>query len=292
MGFPSICIVYVLWCPRGLQAHVFESCPQFECWLGFLNRGNRFLAAGSRRRARLTMAYSRVVAACAERKELWQDPDFPATQTSVFYHQTPPFTFSWRRPKVRQLQTGGTGSREEGREGKGERVEVQWKDEERLGSPKPLPLGPYVASSCAVRDGRREEDLVQNPVFIREDSPHFDIVHGKLVLCFRCRPVWVISGGLVIMIAMPPLLRVTFSLAAKEQVSWLEAAWLPEVMSCVSFCLAGDWMCGVGRAEDGRRDKREEAGWTLRYVSVINMRACKVAVRHQQCRGCGSLAAR
>lgn len=68
------------------------------------------------------MAFSRVVAACAERKELWQDPDFPATQTSVFYHQTPPFTFSWRRPK----------------------------------------------------------DLVQNPVFIREDSPHFDIVHGKL----------------------------------------------------------------------------------------------------------------
>lgn len=61
------------------------------------------------------MAYSRVVAACAERKELWQDPDFPATQTSVFYHQTPPFTFSWRRPKVRRAAERD-GAREGGRE--------------------------------------------------------------------------------------------------------------------------------------------------------------------------------
>lgn len=74
----------------------------------------------SRRRARLTMAYSRVVAACAERKELWQDPDFPATQTSVFYHQTPPFTFSWRRPKVRQAE-----GKEGAREGRGSRLEFK-----------------------------------------------------------------------------------------------------------------------------------------------------------------------
>lgn len=42
--------------------------------------------------------YSRVTKACTERGELWEDPDFPASQTSVFYHQTPPFTFTWRRP--------------------------------------------------------------------------------------------------------------------------------------------------------------------------------------------------
>ncbi|MPC39798.1 hypothetical protein E2C01_033347 [Portunus trituberculatus] len=34
----------MLWGPRGLQAHVFESCPQSECRLGFLTRGNSFLA--------------------------------------------------------------------------------------------------------------------------------------------------------------------------------------------------------------------------------------------------------
>jgi len=34
------------------------------------------------------------------REELWQDPDFPATQSSVFYHQKPPFNFVWKRPKV------------------------------------------------------------------------------------------------------------------------------------------------------------------------------------------------
>ncbi|MPC28104.1 hypothetical protein E2C01_021299 [Portunus trituberculatus] len=32
------------WGPRGLQAHGFESCPRSECRLGFLTRGNGFLA--------------------------------------------------------------------------------------------------------------------------------------------------------------------------------------------------------------------------------------------------------
>ncbi|MPC92387.1 hypothetical protein E2C01_087475 [Portunus trituberculatus] len=36
---------YMLWGPRGLQAHGFESCPRSECRLGFLTRGNGFLAA-------------------------------------------------------------------------------------------------------------------------------------------------------------------------------------------------------------------------------------------------------
>lgn len=36
---------------------------------------------------------------CLKRGDLWQDPDFPAIQTSVFYHQKPPFNFTWKRPK-------------------------------------------------------------------------------------------------------------------------------------------------------------------------------------------------
>lgn len=43
--------------------------------------------------------YERVRRYCASRGELWEDPDFPAMQTSVFYHQTPPFAFVWRRPR-------------------------------------------------------------------------------------------------------------------------------------------------------------------------------------------------
>ncbi|MPD01610.1 hypothetical protein E2C01_097144 [Portunus trituberculatus] len=38
----------VLWGPSGLQAHGFESCPRSECRLGFLTRGNGFLAARTR----------------------------------------------------------------------------------------------------------------------------------------------------------------------------------------------------------------------------------------------------
>ncbi|XP_022235226.1 calpain-C-like, partial [Limulus polyphemus] len=37
--------------------------------------------------------------ACLKRGELFEDPDFPTVQSSVFYHQTPPFQFVWKRPK-------------------------------------------------------------------------------------------------------------------------------------------------------------------------------------------------
>lgn len=43
--------------------------------------------------------YERIRRACLKRSELWEDPDFTATQASVFYHQTPPFQFQWKRPK-------------------------------------------------------------------------------------------------------------------------------------------------------------------------------------------------
>uniref|UniRef100_A0A0K8T558 Calpain catalytic domain-containing protein n=2 Tax=Lygus hesperus TaxID=30085 RepID=A0A0K8T558_LYGHE len=36
---------------------------------------------------------------CGKKSELWEDPEFPAVQSSVFYHQTPPFQFHWKRPK-------------------------------------------------------------------------------------------------------------------------------------------------------------------------------------------------
>ncbi|KAF4521341.1 hypothetical protein B566_EDAN006928, partial [Ephemera danica] len=42
--------------------------------------------------------FERIRRACVKRGELWEDPDFPATQSSVFYHQTPPFQFVWKRP--------------------------------------------------------------------------------------------------------------------------------------------------------------------------------------------------
>ncbi|XP_034941713.1 calpain-C isoform X2 [Chelonus insularis] len=43
--------------------------------------------------------YERIKRTCLKRSELWEDPVFPATQASVFYHQTPPFQFQWKRPK-------------------------------------------------------------------------------------------------------------------------------------------------------------------------------------------------
>ncbi|XP_065219426.1 calpain-C [Planococcus citri] len=43
--------------------------------------------------------FDRIKRACLKKGELWEDPDFPATQSSVFYHQKPPFQFTWKRPK-------------------------------------------------------------------------------------------------------------------------------------------------------------------------------------------------
>lgn len=43
--------------------------------------------------------YESIVNHCLKVVQLWEDPEFPAVQSSVFYHQTPPFTFQWKRPQ-------------------------------------------------------------------------------------------------------------------------------------------------------------------------------------------------
>jgi calpain-9 len=48
----------------------------------------------------MSSEFDRLRESCLKRGELWQDPDFPAVQSSIFYHQKPPFSFVWKRPKV------------------------------------------------------------------------------------------------------------------------------------------------------------------------------------------------
>ncbi|XP_041986342.1 calpain-C [Aricia agestis] len=43
--------------------------------------------------------YERIRGTLLQQRQLWEDPDFPAIQPSVFYHQVPPFRFEWRRPR-------------------------------------------------------------------------------------------------------------------------------------------------------------------------------------------------
>lgn len=44
--------------------------------------------------------YDSIVSHCLKTGQHWEDPEFPAVQSSVFYHQTPSFTFQWKRPHV------------------------------------------------------------------------------------------------------------------------------------------------------------------------------------------------
>ena len=46
--------------------------------------------------------YESIVRHLQKTGQLWEDPEFPAVQSSVFYHQTPPFSFQWKRPHVRK----------------------------------------------------------------------------------------------------------------------------------------------------------------------------------------------
>lgn len=45
----------------------------------------------------MTSKYDRIKTDCKKKNVQWEDPDFQAVQTSVFYYQTPPFTFQWKR---------------------------------------------------------------------------------------------------------------------------------------------------------------------------------------------------
>lgn len=51
-----------------------------------------------KRNIEMTSSYERIKSECQKKNVLWEDADFSAVQTSVFYHQTPPFTFQWKRP--------------------------------------------------------------------------------------------------------------------------------------------------------------------------------------------------
>ena len=48
----------------------------------------------------MSSEFERLRESCLKKGELFEDPDFPAVQTSIFYHQKPPFSFVWKRPKV------------------------------------------------------------------------------------------------------------------------------------------------------------------------------------------------
>lgn len=61
--------------------------------------------------------YSALKRACLRRKVLFEDPNFPATDDSLYYKGTPGPTVRWKRPKVsvwsqpelRRAACGGQG---------------------------------------------------------------------------------------------------------------------------------------------------------------------------------------
>ncbi len=47
-----------------------------------------------------TSRYQKIKAECLKEGKLWEDHDFPAVDSSIFYSMAPPRPFAWKRPKV------------------------------------------------------------------------------------------------------------------------------------------------------------------------------------------------
>jgi len=45
-------------------------------------------------------SFDEVKAQCLKEKKLFEDPDFPALDSSIFYSRSPPRPFVWKRPSV------------------------------------------------------------------------------------------------------------------------------------------------------------------------------------------------
>ena len=69
--------------------------------------GSRFIRGWGSRRERPSgkmelkgKTYSEIKAECQSSGRLFEDPDFPAVDTSIFYSRAPPRPFVWKRPHV------------------------------------------------------------------------------------------------------------------------------------------------------------------------------------------------
>lgn len=58
---------------------------------------------------------------CLQKGVLFEDPDFPATNSSLFYSERPQIPFVWKRPGV--SASGGGGGVEGGTPGRGQQGE-------------------------------------------------------------------------------------------------------------------------------------------------------------------------
>jgi len=45
-------------------------------------------------------SFDEIKAQCLKEKKLFEDPDFPAVDSSIFYSRSPPRPFEWKRPNV------------------------------------------------------------------------------------------------------------------------------------------------------------------------------------------------
>ncbi|KAH9370856.1 hypothetical protein HPB48_009205 [Haemaphysalis longicornis] len=89
-----------------MRQHLVDACSQTRATNAVQVRCGSAPRSGARRGTRTIMSELEKIkkglhkVTNGEGPVLFEDPDFPASQNSVFYHQTPPFKFTWLRPKA------------------------------------------------------------------------------------------------------------------------------------------------------------------------------------------------
>ena len=89
--------------PRGVQSRDYSDVPvesqESPCQKRKSTRPKSMMSPLDLQGAD-TSRYERIKAECLKEEKLWEDHDFPAVDSSIFYSMAPPRPFTWKRPKV------------------------------------------------------------------------------------------------------------------------------------------------------------------------------------------------
>ncbi|XP_068159077.1 calpain-C [Drosophila tropicalis] len=109
--------------------------------------------------------YERIISDCRSRNVLWEDADFPAVQSSVFYYQTPPFTFQWKR--IAEIASNNGGST------------TSSSSNSNTNCSTINPSTSISSSSCNINTTSITTSTYPQPSFLNENA-EFDVVPGKM----------------------------------------------------------------------------------------------------------------
>lgn len=85
------------------RAVASDSARQASGYCGKYAKGSKSRKSGGTSATMPGKSFDEIKAQCLREKKLFEDPDFPAVDSSIFYSRSPPRPFVWKRPTVSYL---------------------------------------------------------------------------------------------------------------------------------------------------------------------------------------------